>query len=320
MSENEIQSIKTVMLQLINIVKSFAENVIQALNYLKRLPDLIETLGKKIMEGLRDQIQAMGEMEVYIRMARIRSKKELINLEKQSIEDLKEQLKDDAADIDKRYSKIQDGLNEDTYKRIRELDGHLVELYEKYYPQVFTDFFKERLGKYYDVYFSSSRDAYEERLSNFLKEVKETLLAMESFFNQRNQYNKNVEEYLFEDNPDKNENFTLPVCFVELENRQENKSSLKTFLPADFSYNSNSKKLKDAEPSLQEPHEFSVIKQHIENGDGMANLFEWDEEQDFKNNLSSELENFLFSSELPQGVLKAYLKNIEKSNIKTIKL
>jgi len=318
MSENDMRNLTGLFSKILEVIREISGKIVEAVGYLKKIPELLEALGKKILEGFRDQIQAMGEMEVYIRLAQIRSKKELINLEKLSIEDLKSQLKEDSTEIDNRYSKIQAGLNEDAYKRIRELDGHLVELYEKYYPAIFTDFFKDKLNNYYNIYFTASRDAYEERLSNFLNQVKETLLAMENFFNQRMRYQDNVKNYLFDENPDEDEHFYLPLCLVETENSEENSHSFRTFLPGEFINNKKLIKLGKITTAFIEAQEFSGIKQYFIDSTHM-DKFEWIEEQEYKNNLSSRLEEFFSESSLPKKVLNAYLKNIERSNIKTIK-
>ncbi len=319
MSEHLIASLRDVVLSLQKLIKNYLDKILAALEPLKKLPELIESIGRKILEGIRDQIQAMGEMEIYIRLSQMRSKKVLVSEEEESIRELENQLKEDLEKIRNRYDRIQEELNQEAYSRVYELDKHLIEIYEKYFPRIFSNPVAEKIEPYYNEFFASTRDAYEERLSYFWEHVNKLVENLQNFVNTRKSYSTNIESYLHPYELKNPEIYLLPVVFVEYEDKNESGIVTETLLPYSFSFNSSAQKIEDLSPELVVDSNFRPIFQYIENNEIIKSKLKWKTAGNFKNKLIYRIENLINTTNVSRNLLKGFVKNIEDSSIEILK-
>lgn len=133
MSEYQISSLQSVANKILDAFHIHTSKVIDALEHLRAIPDLIRGLGNIINDGFDRQIRASGEAVILGKVASVSSKRSLVESENLAIEEFKKQLHEDSTDIQERYGKIQQDLNEDAKNRVRELDEHLLGLYDEHF-------------------------------------------------------------------------------------------------------------------------------------------------------------------------------------------
>jgi len=318
MSEHLINSLQVLFNNLVKLLSSYLDKILSALEPLKRLPDLVESLGKKIVEGFRDQIQAMGEMEIYIRLSQIRSRRILISEEEVSIKELEKQLEEDLKEVYTKYDKIQQELNQEAHDRVRELDKHLLDLYEKYFPMIFSNPFSGRIEPYYDEYFASTRDAYEERITHFWDHVSQLMEALQNFLQARKYYTTNVESFLHQYKLQNPEHFFLPIIFVEYEDREKGSTVRETHLPYYFKLNAATKTIEEINPEITTASDFIPIFEHIKNNETLRSYLKWKPAENLKEDLIAKINKLLNENYISKELLKGFKKNIQKSEIETL--
>lgn len=318
MSEHLISSLNSLFKELFKFLKEFLTKILTALEPLKRLPELIENLGKKILEGFKDQIQAMGEMEIYIRLSQIRSKETLISEEENAIKELEEQLEKDLSEVRERYNKIQNGLNQVAHDRIRELDKHLLELYEKYFPLIFSNPFYDKIEPYYQEYFASTRDAFEERLNYLWDKVGQLIEILQTLIQTRQSYLKNFEAYLHPYKVNKLEQFLLPVMIIEYEDVDLANIVTEIHLPYYFEINKEVYSFRKIEPEIVTDPTFEPLLQYIDDDELIDSYLKWKKDEHIKTELFTKIENLIEKTNWPRSLLRGFQKNIQNSDLEIL--
>ena len=94
MSEHSINHLGKIVQDILEVLRKFMKEIMGALNVLKRLPEMVSEFRHDVNEGFNNLIQAQAEMEIYIRMANMKSKKSLVLSENEAIGDFEKQLQE----------------------------------------------------------------------------------------------------------------------------------------------------------------------------------------------------------------------------------
>lgn len=231
MSEHLIKSLESVFRQVLDVLNAIFNKIISGLKTLERLPDLIINLGDIIAKGFNDQIQSQSEMEIQIRMAKISSKKGLVQAELEAILDLKEQLDQDSEEISIRYKKIQDELNDEAQKRVNELDNHLINLHERHFPRAMYAGYIEEISPLLGTVYKDSMESYMERIVHLKKTVEIVKDRLQTFYEQRRLFFEKINRFKYDKSTQSIQDYYLPVLVVETENIKNNTFDKKAYLP-----------------------------------------------------------------------------------------
>ncbi len=320
MSEHNINHLGDIAKQILEVLRDFMKQIMEALNVLKRLPEMIANLRKDLVDGFKNLIQAQAEMEIYIRIAQLKSKKSLIVSENEAISDFEKQLKEDFEEIDKRYSKINGELEEECQKRIREIDQHLLEIPDKFPHDLYRTYQKELIPLFQDL-IQDTNISYSQRLDAIKIATEKTSLVINKFLNVRNDFFKHVGQFEVPEKVENSKTYYLPVWVLEL-NKGKKGIINRTILPSKF---------------LVEKEQGSNEKSEIIIEDGLKNMafiqdeaniqnriitnFIWENDENYKKKVAKNFDAFFEKVNLKKGSLtkKAVLKAILNSNLKTIK-
>lgn len=231
MSEHLINSLESIFRQVLDVLNAIFNKIISGLKTLERLPDLIISLGDIITKGFNDQIQSQSEMEIQIRMAKVSSKKGLVQAELEAILDLKEQLDQDLDEISIRYKKIQDELNSEAQKRVKELDDHLINLHERHFPGAMYTGYVEEISPLLETVYKDSMESYMERIAHLKKTVEIVRDRLQNFYEQRRLFFEKIDQFKYDESIHSTKDYFLPVLIVETENIKNSTFIKKAYLP-----------------------------------------------------------------------------------------
>ncbi|MBE0674196.1 MAG: hypothetical protein IH591_06010 [Bacteroidales bacterium] len=206
--------------------------ILRALAPLKNLPDYFKSIRDDLSTGLNRVIQSRAEMEIYIRMAQLGSKKALLGAENEAIHDLKKQIEYDFREIDERYARIQNELNVECRKRIRAIDEHLLRIPENFPGRLYQGFEADVLPLFRDLV-SDTRISYEERLKAINVAVNKSTEMLNAFIRIREGFVRNVDGFQFQSTTAGQENYSIPVWLVEIEDSKNHKCYTKAFFPGE---------------------------------------------------------------------------------------
>jgi hypothetical protein len=233
MSEYNINQLGDVSKQILEVLRSFMKQVMEALNVLKRIPEMIANIRTDLNDGFSNLIQAQAEMEMYVRMAQLKSKKSLIFSENEAIDDFEKQLQEDFKEIDNRYSRINSELTEECKKRIREIDSHLLELPNRFPNQLFTTYQDEILPLFWNLVRDSSI-AHKERLYVLKIAVEKSKRVLTNFIALRNDFFSQVKKYEIPQTIDVKATYHIPVWIIEMEKTNTRSGYTHIMLPGDL--------------------------------------------------------------------------------------
>jgi hypothetical protein len=311
MSEYIIKSLSTIAENILTVINKIFDHIIKGIQTLEQIPDLIKSIGDLIVKGFNDLIQSQGEMEIQIRLANIDAKKELVLSEIQAVEDFKKQLRDDLDEVSQRYKNIQNDLNKESIKRVAELDQHLLELNEKFFPKDMSDGYNKKIIPFFECFYNDTMNSIKERKNIFLEHSNPFLEKMEKFRVERLGFFDQIESFIINDESLKSgATKYLPLWLVEIEDLDNNIIDKHAFLPGeeisdkydDFFErriirkinNSLSKNLND--------------KQVINN---LFDYFEWEEQKDFDREIIKGVENVLQENDVKVKTQKIILEAID---------
>ena len=325
MSEGMVGALDNSIKALISILQKFFDQLLDLLMVLNRLPEFFENLYRTIVEGFNRQIQARGEMEIHIKMANLGSKQCLISSEREAIQEVKRQYEEDFKKIDDRYTQIQNDLNDQAKKRVRELDEHLLSLYEKYYPDDIEAGHRNRFDSFMDLAYSHSRNSYLERMTKIIHRVRTVKEHLLSFQRDRKQFFNNIDSFVSGETLNRDSDHVLPVWLVELEDQTDQSRSLHAFLPGayqiDFQTHDEAPETRvECDGRLQEMHD---VLQTEHSREMLSNAFVWEKNDGIRQKLMENTENVF--SQMPvrlknvSWVKKAYCQAVEQSDFQTIK-
>ncbi len=321
MSEFDISALKSVADNVLTAIKEYGNKIISIEKNVNKLPDLVDGVRKDINAASNRQIQALGEMQVYSRMANMYAKKGLLRGEKESLDDVEKQLIKDYNDISSRYDKIQKDLNEDARQRIREIDQHLLDLYDDNYPKDMYDGFDKKVIPQLENLDGTSMLSYEERMSIIEQHMMDLREQLRNFLDQRHSFFSNVHNFIEEKPVKENETYILPIWIVEAETMTGRQ--IMGLTPADIQVPSQITSETNPHWTMKTADEFADYQTLIENNIGhISNQFKWRINASFNNKL---IERFMAScgiilsdgfgiSHLKQAIRKA----MEESNVTTI--
>lgn len=157
MSEHNIRNTAMIANKIVDVLGNILKKLAEIAAAIVQLPELIKKIVLEINSSSNRIIQSSGEMEIYSRIANAVSKKALIGAENEAIADFKGQLDEDYKLIADRYDKIQQDLEDDARKRVRQLDEVLLSLPDKF-PKAFGEsvqMSKNILGSLHSIFLES---------------------------------------------------------------------------------------------------------------------------------------------------------------------
>ena len=322
MSEHSINHIGDMVKKILEILGDFVNQIMEALNHLKKLPDYVAQLRQDMNEGFDRLIQAQGEMEIYIRMARLKSKKQLIKAENEAIQEFEEQLQEDFSVIDKRYSKINHELDEECKKRIRQLDMHLLEIPSKF-PNEYISAFNEKILPIFEKLINDSEIAYNQRVIALEMAVEKSRAMINRFVKVRNEFFEKVANYEVPQKIQEEKEFFLPVWYIEIENKENMERKSYLIPPSEMTIN-NAESYMDLSSAIMVDNSFQELKEAVKSQENqlMVNeAFSWKVDTNMSSRLADDMDKY-FQSKLKGNfslAKKMYLKAIRKSAIQVIK-
>ena len=280
MSEHSIKHLGEISKQILEVLRTFMHEVMNALNVLKRLPEIISDLRKDINEGLNNIIQSTAEMEIYIRMANLKSKKSLINAESEAISDFKHQLKEDFKKIDDRYTKINNELDSECKKRIREIDNHLLEIPEKFPNELYSTFNDEVIPLFKKLA-NDTYTSFTERFRIITEEVSRTISKTTDFLTIREDFFEKVKNYEFQEKIEKEKQYYIPLWVVEFKDNKGN-TRKKVLLPSKISYSFRKKIKKPRFETLEFLKDLKFLEQSNNIQKKIISNFKWEKDNKSK--------------------------------------
>ncbi|MBN1999951.1 hypothetical protein JW935_20530 [candidate division KSB1 bacterium] len=323
MAEFQIKALENIVHKILEVLKELGQKIIEAVKYLGQISAFVEKILESITRGVNDIIQAQGEMEIYIRLANIKSREGLISMEQESIDDFRSDLNEDIGEIDARYSKIQDGLTSDADQRVSELDAHLLNLNDMFPEEMVTPYFEELSELLNDVYDDAS-DSYRERVGQMRNRIKKSRQVLLKFVGARKNFFEKINQYTLDVQPDKDQQFFIPLWLVETEDPKDGSIKRHAFLPfmqspvADGDIDESSFVVKRDERLRQ-------LQLVVENPEIKKTLFqsvEWSENFQLPIKLAEKVYNYLDANFKETGLLstkKFIRQSIKKSQILSIK-
>lgn len=213
MSENQIRQSGAIFKQILSVLQKFQEQIVSALNHLKELPDLIKNVLDSINESASRQIQARGEMEIIIKLSNLRSKKHLISSENEAIEDFKRQLDQDVRYVKERFEKINVELNQESRKRVRELDEHLLQLPNKF-PKKFIKGYQEDVSPLLLQLKENNEESQKNRESILMDITDKLCKELNVFTSARKAFFDQIEDFKQDMKTSEYQKFELPVWMI----------------------------------------------------------------------------------------------------------
>lgn len=320
MSEHTTNHLNTLAKNILNVLQSFMKQVMDALNVLKRLPDLIREIRVDMNDGFSNLIQAQAEMEIYVRMAQMKSKKSLIISENEAIKDLEKQLEEDFNEIDRRYSKLNNELNETCKRRILEIDQHLLEIPKKFPQDLYSSFSKEIIPLFENL-LNDSNIAYEQRLTAIKIATDKASTTVNSFFKVRNNFFEQIDKFEIPEVVDDTKTYYIPLWVAEV-NKNNKELVKKVFLPGKMCIKKNN--------GLNETPEFkpvsgleilNFIEDSQEIKSRILNSFKWESNAKHKTEIEDNFKSYFekIHGDKYSRAKKAASKAIIESNLQTIK-
>lgn len=233
MSEHNINHLGKVVQEILDVLRKFMKEIMDALNVLKRLPTLFSDLRDDLNKGFHNLIQAQAEMEIYIRMAGMKSKKSLVIAENEAISDFESQLKEDLQEIDQRYTRINDDLEDQCKKRIEEIDLHLLDLPNKFPQDLYTTYQKELLPLFENLIKDNSI-SYSHRMTALKNAAEKTSLVVNRFISVRNDFSKQVKAFEIPEEVSEVKTFHVPLWIMEIKTGKNGDIVRKAVLPSEM--------------------------------------------------------------------------------------
>ncbi len=319
MSEHSINHLGETVKKILDLLGKFMNQIMEALNHLKKLPDLIADMRQDLNQGFDRLIQSQAEMDIFIRMARLRSKKSLINAENEAISDFENQLNEDLAEIDRRYSKINGELEDECKKRIREIDQHLLDLPNKFPQDLYNTYQKEIIPLFQNL-IQDANISYTQRVAAIKIASEKASLVIRKFIKVRNDFFTHVKQYEVPEKIQNSKTYYLPVWLVEL-NQGDKGITKHAVLPSDFNIkkgqNLNEKpqlKLDSGLGNVAFIQESSDIQQRL------IKSFNWKSNNNQKDQIAQNFDKYFKGISLNKRtpLKKAMVKAIQNSNLQTI--
>jgi len=214
MSENQINNLGSIVKEILNVLSSFQQQILAALNYLKVLPDLIRKVLQAINESTTRQINAAGEMEIIKKTANLDSKRHQISAENEAIIEFKEQLNDDIAYIQKKYDSINAELDEEAVKRVQEIDEHLLSLPD-FFPREFILNYSENISPLIEKIGAEYSEINKKRADIIGSRLTEVVDKINSFLNDRKKFFEEIEIYNQKEMGHDINDLELPLYIIE---------------------------------------------------------------------------------------------------------
>lgn len=318
MSEHSINHLGDIAKQILEVLRTFMKEVMGALNNLKKLPEMITSLRNDLNQGFHNLIQAQAEMEIYMRMAQLKSKKSLILAENEAISDFEKQLKEDFQEIDTRYSKINNELEEECVKRIEEIDSHLLGIPDKF-PEDISSVFSAEILPLFENLIKDANISYSERLIAIKMAAEKTSTVIRRFIKTRNDFFDQVNKFEVPEQLDENKTYLVPIWLLEVV--QDDNTITKAFLPADYKKRRNTGL--DDLPIISNSEGFEALKFIEKSRDTQKNIlkkFDWKVNKQFSNKITTDFDKYFdkINGTKYFGAKKAVINAVKKSNLQTI--
>lgn len=212
---NIIQSLSRAFEKLYDLIEKIGEEIVSLIRPISYLPEMFEQLNKSIQKGFADQLHAMVEIEMASRQASIAARGGLAEKERLKLEEKRHQLQEDTKRIEQRYTNIQEQLDQEAIRRVRELDGHALNLLEEDFAQFIRDRYAlsampalEMLQGHLSETYALRTDALEQILEQVISKIDEILDDRQNFRN-------SIENIVHSKIWDEIKNVNIPFWVVE---------------------------------------------------------------------------------------------------------
>lgn len=321
MSEHTINHLGDLVKQILDTMGKFMREIMNALNVLKEVPDMLAQIRQDMNSGFDRLIQAQGEMEIYSRMARLRSKTHLITAENEAIEDFERNLKEDIENIDNRYSKINGELEAECKKRIREIDEHLLEIPSKF-PNDYITAFNSKILPLLQSLIQDAEISYSERMYVLEMAVEKSRAMILRFKETREEFFRKITNYEIPGDLDEEKEKYLPVWVMEYKDAKTNEKKIETLLPGDMNI-SNIDQFSSITSNINTNQAFSAVDgvlQDRSKREYVMNACGWKNDGTFKSGLKTDFDAYFkdtFKGKHPNAK-KVYLDMIKNSTLQTL--
>lgn len=323
MSEHSINHLGKIAERILDTLSSFMKMIVEGLNYLKKIPELVQKVLDAINEGFNRQIQAIGEIEIYTRIANIEAKRHLVYAENESIQDFKQQLEEDIKSIHERYSKIQSDLNNQAIKRIREIDSHLLDL-PLIFPEELANGYSTKVEPFLDDFNRDSNSSQTERILYVNEVIDDTISSINEFLEIRKNLLNKIKQFQFDNKIEDELDFNLPIFYSETIDIKTDEKMIETYLPGRFVFESNGKISKSTVNYVSEDslHELQSILSKAPNQTKLWNSVNWSIDNNVKPVLKEGLTEFFRDNfkRVPRTLRKKIFRAIDKSEIHLVKM
>jgi len=321
MSEHSINHLGDLVKQILNTLRKFMHEIMDALNVLKVIPDTLAQIRQDMNSGFDRLIQAQGEMEIYTRMARLRSKEQLITSENEAIEDFEKQLNEDFDTIDKRYSKINGELDAECKKRVSSIDAHLLEIPTKF-PNDYITAFNKKIIPLLEKLMEDADLAYHERLQILEIAVEKSRTMISGFIETRKGFFEMIKDYEIPGNNDAESEMYIPIWIMELGDKDGASRETHALLPGSINI-IKAKKFTEVSSTLDTKGAFTMLNSAMSQTDNKANMvnaFNWKRDHSTNSALKDEFSEY-FNSVFEgkhENVRKEFVSLIANSPIDTL--
>lgn len=210
MSEHSIRSGGEIAKAITKSLGEFFKKVIDILNELRGLPNLISSFRQDVNDGVNNLIQAQGEMQIHMKMSNIASKKALLDSEGEAIEEFEQQLRQDFDVINRRFQKVSDELDEDSRKRIMEIDQHLLNI-PRQFPHEIYEVIQTTILPSVDHLTKDAELTSSQRLEVLYSVAEKAEATLNSFLDTRTSFYKRVSSFLVPDETSVDKTYYIPV-------------------------------------------------------------------------------------------------------------
>lgn len=308
MSEYQIGALQEVANKILDAFRIHTSKVIEVMEQLRELPNLIKSLGKLINDGFNRQIQSNGDIIVATKVANVSSKRSLVDAENEAIEDFVRQLEEDSKEIEDRYGKIQAELNGEAVTRVRQLDDHLLGLYENHFPTGPLGVFNDSMEPLLEGLKQDSAAHYANRSSKMERVSGQLQSSIRDFMSLRSSFFQTLNTFSLKEKERECRSFMVPLWIVETASGKV-PGSLRTSLHSVESFLTDSLggSLKSLEEALNSP----------EGKEALARI-SWRAVPEFKQEFREQMEAYCQKRELGASLTRELMRVIDESTLQTV--
>ena len=184
-----------------NINKTLAslrEDVKQLTGEVKKIPEVLEEGFKSLRDAIHENIQAQAELKLMEHMMEVTSVEPQIEAEREQIEDVQESLVDRIGQINERYEKKHQELDEKTKKRIRDLGSHIFEIEEKEFEANIEEPFTTQVTPVWADLQGHNHKTNEERETKLRTTTETVVTDIDKYIERQDELVEQIESHLFD--------------------------------------------------------------------------------------------------------------------------